>query len=321
MTFPRKLVAVMCVLCSAVVNGKAQATRVCDPSRVTYKKFNFKVTMEDGPVFVGDLGVDEAITISCLQITEIPASESCSLPGVAILCRNTYADSSTCTALSEYTYQAVKEVSYGDPNGPDIRWILLWDARANPSQCYPRDVTVTLVYDLESPGGGSAILAAIAIIIVTLLVIVVCIFALSRLVERAKERQEAKDRAMQESEHTTTVVIGSGEMVLCPKCGKGQAKPWEGDDPLMDMRCRNCGKTSHGWTAPQISSKTPGESVPNTAESYQPDTNDDQSLFSSPHECVEKNANPLESQFNSSIKTPTHSATPDAVWNPSPRLS
>eukprot|EP01064_Diplonema_japonicum_P025939 TRINITY_DN37363_c0_g1_i1.p1 TRINITY_DN37363_c0_g1~~TRINITY_DN37363_c0_g1_i1.p1 ORF type:complete len:351 (+),score=32.63 TRINITY_DN37363_c0_g1_i1:60-1112(+) len=338
-----------------VLSGASAQTGTCSSSSDKLRTFTFKwASPPASPVFVGDLGVDQAIRIFCLELVELPNTGSCSVPSVAVLCRNSFADTSNCVTLSEYTYTAVKEVTYGDSNGPDVRWLLLWNPRSLPAQCYTggRDVTVRITYQLESPGGGSAVLAIVAIIIVTLLALVVCVFGLSRLLETSRDKREAKKRAKQghghgqgqEAASPSVFGVPEGQIALCPKCGQGQIMPWQREDALLDVRCRNCGKTSYGWT--NVGGPSPDQQTPLGSE-YSPEvvrptarrsgyTAAEVALKYEDKEYASPYENPLDHTFPPrTIQTPSASPIPghparhtygvtmdpDAVFEPPPRLN
>ena len=199
-------------------------------------------------VLISELGIEPTIRIFCIRLIESPDTGSCATRSLPRLCKDFINVEGKCESLAEYRYTPNREIVRGEANGPDVKWILLWDPMNKPANCYPRDVTIEVEYILEKPQGRSAVLAVIAIVGVSVLVIAIGAFGLSRLLSKTKRQREAKKAAEQGTkEERQSHYNEAYDTAICPKCGHGQAKHWAGEDPLIEMRCRECGRTLAGW--------------------------------------------------------------------------
>eukprot|EP00755_Sulcionema_specki_P013378 Sspe_Gene.53841::Locus_29729_Transcript_1_1_Confidence_1.000_Length_609::g.53841::m.53841 len=162
-------------------------TSACFSTTSMLHVYSFRVAAPKlDPIFVADLGTDPQIRIHCLEFKESPQGGPCEMHSLPRLCKNDMSPSN-CRSLAEFTYDARKEVTAGDIDGEDVKWLLLWDPRSKPASCYPREITVHIIFQLEKPNKGSVILAIVAIVLVAVLLVVLGAFGLSRLLDKTKQ--------------------------------------------------------------------------------------------------------------------------------------
>ena len=244
-----------------VYDGRACSGR--DSSVKTFRLTRM-IRSPSSAVLVTELGIDPTIKIYCIRILENPDAGECAKRSVPRLCRNFLNVPELCESLAEYTYSSNREVVRGETNGPDVKWLLLWDPRNKPSYCYPRDVVIEIEYALEKPLGKSTVLAVIAIVGVAILAIAIGAFGLSRLLSTAKRNKEsAKMRERDEDDMHGVSPEDDTNVVICPRCSAGQEKNWEGEDVQLEMVCRECGVCCAGWhTVGHLTQKYKAEGYP-----------------------------------------------------------
>eukprot|EP01060_Flectonema_neradi_P015939 TRINITY_DN22577_c0_g1_i1.p1 TRINITY_DN22577_c0_g1~~TRINITY_DN22577_c0_g1_i1.p1 ORF type:complete len:364 (+),score=58.35 TRINITY_DN22577_c0_g1_i1:44-1135(+) len=255
------LFAAIAGLCEAGEKSIWELT-ACAGETTKLKIFDLRVgLLPSGPVYVAELGTDPVIRIFCIDYIETPANGECtrSLPR---LCRDGIEEENFCEDLPEYTYSSAKEITRGAADGPNIRWLLMWQPNGKPASCYPRDISMYVTYQVEAPLEGSTALSIIAIITLTVMVIALGAFGLTRLLRKGKQQREARQRSMHPKNETAELEADITDVVCCPQCGNYQQKEWEGDDPLAKMRCIGCNKNSAGWSKLLVEGVDPATGQP-----------------------------------------------------------
>ena len=235
-------------VCTAQELSRFELT-ACAGETTKLKIFDMRVNIApSGPVYVAELGIDPVIRIFCIDYIETPSEGECSTRSLPRLCRDGIEATNFCEDLPEYTFSSAKEITRGDADGPNIRWLLMWQPNGKPDSCYPRDIAMYVTYQVESPLEGSTALSVIAIIALSIMVIALSAFCLSRILRKGKQQREARQRSMHPKNETAEIEADISDVVCCPQCGNYQQKDWGGDDPLARMRCIGCNKTSAGWS-------------------------------------------------------------------------
>ena len=151
------------------------------------------------------LGVGVGVEVTCLSLVETPQKVGCETPSVIKVCRNSVMDWQNCQSLSEFIHKEEGKVVFGNEGGTEFTWILAFDGRGKPQECYPRAIELEMLLDLKKAEGGtsSKVVSVIAVVAVVLILLCIgCILGFYFM------QRTTADRAQEVPEHQMTVVEG-----------------------------------------------------------------------------------------------------------------